>query len=133
MNYEIIGALLLGFTQTYVTHKNYDIISALFLGFTHTYITHKNNEIIGALFLGFTQTYITHKNYEIIGALFCGMKEDDVNTFGQHAPTDKTCYIYRKCDYTSALVCECNYDIRPEYAHSFVNQVSNPGRKFKFI
>lgn len=55
--------------------------------------------------------------------MFCGMKEDDVNTFGQMSPTDKTCYIYRKCDYPSALVCECNYDIRPEYAHSFVNQV----------
>ena len=73
--------------------------------------------------VGFTQTYITHKNYEIIGGLFCGMKEDDVNTFGQMSPTDKTCYIYRKCDYPSAMVCECNYDIRPEYASSFVNQV----------
>lgn len=78
---------------------------------------------VGPAATGFTQTYVTHKNYEIIGAMFCGMKEDDVNTFGQMSPTDKTCYIYRKCDYPSALVCECNYDIRPEYAHSFVNQL----------
>ncbi|XP_078322761.1 proteasome assembly chaperone 1-like isoform X3 [Crassostrea virginica] len=78
---------------------------------------------IGPAATGFTQTYITHKNYEIIGGLFCGMKEDDVNTFGQMSPTDKTCYIYRKCDYPSAMVCECNYDIRPEYASSFVNQL----------
>ncbi|XP_061177285.1 proteasome assembly chaperone 1-like [Saccostrea echinata] len=78
---------------------------------------------IGPAATGFTQTYVTHKNYEVIGGLFCGMKEDDVNTFGQTSPTDKTCYIYRKCDYPSALVCECNYDVRPEYAHSFVNQL----------
>ncbi|XP_048769337.2 proteasome assembly chaperone 1-like [Ostrea edulis] len=78
---------------------------------------------IGPAATGFTQTYVTHKNYEMIGALFCGMKENDVNTFSQHSLTDKTCYIYRKCDYNSALVCECNYDIRPEYAHSFVNQL----------
>ena len=75
------------------------------------------------IFIGFVQTYVTHKNYEIIGGLFSGLQEDDVNTFSQKSPTDKSCYIYRKKDCPEVLVCQCNLTVSPEQAYSFADQV----------
>lgn len=78
---------------------------------------------IGPAATGFIQTYLIHKNYEVIGGLFSGMDEDDVNTFSQDSPTDKSCYIYRKKDASEILVCQCNVTVLPEQAFSFVEQL----------
>lgn len=40
------------------------------------------------------------------------------------APTDKSCYLYRKKDNKKVLVCQCNTDIKPEQSYSWVTEVS---------
>lgn len=72
---------------------------------------------------GFVQTYVTHKNYEIIGGLFSGLSPDDMNTFSQKSPTDKSCYLYRKKDCPEVIVCQCNITVTPEQSFSFAEQV----------
>ncbi|WAR07124.1 PSMG1-like protein [Mya arenaria] len=69
---------------------------------------------IGPAAAGFVQAYILTEQFYVVGALFSGMSDNDVNTFDQTAPSDKTCYIYRSRSNDQAYLCLCKTDVSDE-------------------
>lgn len=62
-------------------------------------------------------------DFYVIGALFSGMADDDVNTFEQMSPSDKTCYVYRSRSIPDAFLVLCKTDVEAEQAYSWTDQV----------
>ncbi|XP_052811054.1 proteasome assembly chaperone 1-like [Mya arenaria] len=78
---------------------------------------------IGPAAAGFVQAYILTEQFYVVGALFSGMSDNDVNTFDQTAPSDKTCYIYRSRSNDQAYLCLCKTDVSDEQCYSWADQL----------
>ncbi|CAH1798809.1 unnamed protein product [Owenia fusiformis] len=78
---------------------------------------------IGQEATGFSQAYLLENDAEIICVICSGMDEQDVNTFSQTAPTDKTCYIYRLKSRPNIMMCMCNSKVTSEASYSWTEKV----------
>jgi len=75
------------------------------------------------IFAGFAQAYLLTDDFYVVGALFSGMSDNDVNTFEQMSPSDKTCYVYRSRSIPDAFLCLCKTEVDEEQAYSWTEQV----------
>nr|UCK81621.1 proteasome assembly chaperone 1 [Arenicola marina] len=74
---------------------------------------------------GFVQTYLlAEQETQTLAVLTSGLSEQDINSFCQQAPTDKTCYVQRLKDKPHFLTVMCNTPhTSPEQSFSWCEQL----------